>query len=566
WTFTLDDTNGTVEALNAGATLTDSFTVYTEDGTAQTIDITINGANDAAVVSGTVSGSVTEASGVSNGTPGTATASATLSDSDVDNAADTFTATNGPSVSISGYGTYQMTTGGTWTYTLDDTNSTVEALNAGGSLADSFVVTTEDGTSQTITVVINGADDAAVLSGGTANLTETNSAGDVSTSGTLTISDVDYSAAFTAQTDASGSYGSFSIDSAGAWAYTAYSAHDEFYPGDVYTDTFDVAALDGTTATVTINITGVNDLPGGGVSISGVALQGEVLTAVTSSLTDAESVGTLSYQWLRNGDVPVGTNSSTYTLTSADINAPIHVVVSYTDGGGTAESVASSDTAPIGAHTTGGARGDTLVGSTGDDILDGGRGADLMIGGAGNDTYVVDTGKDRIVELGGEGIDQVLARASFTLPSDVENLTLTGTAKISGTGNDLDNIIIGNQSGSVLTGGLGADTLTGGIGPDRFVYRTEADSGIAPGTWDVITDFNSAQRDKIDLQAMDANVLIRGNQRFTFIGDADFSAAGQVRFDSSTHMLYGSTDADTAPEFSIELLGVTVLTARDILL
>ena len=59
-----------MQALNVGGTLTDTFTVHTTDGTAQLVTVTINGANDAAVISGTTSGAVTEAGGVNNGTPG----------------------------------------------------------------------------------------------------------------------------------------------------------------------------------------------------------------------------------------------------------------------------------------------------------------------------------------------------------------------------------------------------------------------------------------------------------------------------------------------------------------
>ena len=78
WTYTLDNNNAAVQALNVGGTLTDTFTVTTVDGTAQLVTITINGANDAAVITGTSSGAVTEAGGVDNGTPGVPTATGDL--------------------------------------------------------------------------------------------------------------------------------------------------------------------------------------------------------------------------------------------------------------------------------------------------------------------------------------------------------------------------------------------------------------------------------------------------------------------------------------------------------
>jgi VCBS repeat-containing protein len=115
WTYTLDNTNSTVQALNVGGTLTDTFTVMTTTGAPQVITITIDGANDAAVVSGTIIGSVTEAGGVNNGTPGTHTATGTLTDTDVDNATNTFQTVTAGTTTTGGYGTYALTAGGAWT-------------------------------------------------------------------------------------------------------------------------------------------------------------------------------------------------------------------------------------------------------------------------------------------------------------------------------------------------------------------------------------------------------------------------------------------------------------------
>src|SRR5207253_1537042 len=149
-TYTLDNTNAAMQALNNGGTLSDTFTVTTIDGTAQVVSITIHGANDAAIISGTSTGSVTEA----NGTPGTPTATGTLTDTDVDNTANTFQAVAAGAASTNGYGTYGMTAGGVWTYTLNNGNATVQALNVGGTLTDTFTVQTADGTSQLVTVTI----------------------------------------------------------------------------------------------------------------------------------------------------------------------------------------------------------------------------------------------------------------------------------------------------------------------------------------------------------------------------------------------------------------------------
>src|SRR6185295_20418598 len=84
--YTLNDSNSSVQALNAGGTLHELVTVASADGTTKQIDITINGANDAAVITGTATGSVTEKGGVNNGTAGTATTNADLNATDVDSA------------------------------------------------------------------------------------------------------------------------------------------------------------------------------------------------------------------------------------------------------------------------------------------------------------------------------------------------------------------------------------------------------------------------------------------------------------------------------------------------
>ncbi|MCL9689162.1 VCBS domain-containing protein [Legionella sp. EUR-108] len=219
------------------------------------------GTNDAAVIGGTSSGAVVEAGGVNNAVVGTPTASGTLTDTDVDNAANTFTAVSTATSSVNGYGTYTMTSGGVWTYTLNNSNAAVQALNAGNTLTDSFTVSTIDGTTKVVTLVINGTNDAAVITPVTVNLTETNAI--LTTGGTLSITDVDNPATFVAQTNVAGSngYGHFTVGSNGAWTYTTDTAHNEFVAGTTYTDTLTVTSADGTTSTITVKILGTNDAP-----------------------------------------------------------------------------------------------------------------------------------------------------------------------------------------------------------------------------------------------------------------------------------------------------------------
>ena len=129
------------------------------------------------------------------------------------------------------------------------------------------------------------------------NLTETNAV--LTTSGTLTISDVDSAQTFVAQAGTAGTYGTFAIDAAGAWTYTASTAHNEFVAGTTYTDTFNVASADGTTTTVTINILGTNDsavLSADTSNLTETNLASDISTSGTLTITDVDSPATFVSQ------------------------------------------------------------------------------------------------------------------------------------------------------------------------------------------------------------------------------------------------------------------------------
>jgi len=117
----------------------------------------------------------------------------------------------------------------------------------------------------------------------------------------------------------------------------------------------------------------------------------------------------------------------------------------------------------------GNAGNDTLLGGAGNDTLDGGVGDDSLDGGAGDDTYMVDSPGDTITEGLNAGKDLVKSSVTFVLAVNLENLTLTGTAAINGTGNNLNNIIIGNTGANSLNGLDGNDSLIGGTGNDTLV-------------------------------------------------------------------------------------------------
>jgi VCBS repeat-containing protein len=165
WDFVVD--NAAVQGLNDFQIIRQTFTVQISDGhggtVTQTVTIRIAGENDAAVVSGATAGTVTEAGGFNNNNPGTPTASGTLTDTDADNQANSFQAVTAPRGTDHGFGTFMLTQAGLWTYTLDNSNASVQALTASAHLTDTFTVRTADGTAQLVTITINGANDAPVL-------------------------------------------------------------------------------------------------------------------------------------------------------------------------------------------------------------------------------------------------------------------------------------------------------------------------------------------------------------------------------------------------------------------
>ncbi|WP_275574631.1 VCBS domain-containing protein, partial [Shewanella sp. POL2] len=161
WTYTLDNNNSAVQALGQNATLTDSLTVQSVDGTTHTITVTINGHDDGAVIAGVDSGAVTEDSNV---TTGKITTSGQLTISDPDVGQDHFTAQ--PHVAGS-YGTFSLDADGQWHYSADNSQSAVQQLKAGETLTDSLTVQSVGGTTHTVTVTLTGTNDAPTVTAGT---------------------------------------------------------------------------------------------------------------------------------------------------------------------------------------------------------------------------------------------------------------------------------------------------------------------------------------------------------------------------------------------------------------
>ena len=193
-----------------------------------------------------------------------------------------------------------------------------------------------------------------------------------------------------------------------------------------------------------------------------------------------------------------------------------------------------------------------LSGGSGHDILNGGRGGDIMDGGQGDDIYHVDDRADRVIEAINSGNDTINSSISYVLVgTHVENLILTGTAIVHGTGNHLDNRLTGNGRGNVLNAGAGDDLLRGGLGSDRLIGGAGDDVfwfDTAPGALNIdrIDDFNVSE-DSIRLSpTIFANVGPNGRlaEAAFAIGSVADQADDRILYDSVSGALFYDADGN----------------------
>lgn len=178
---------------------------------------------------------------------------------------------------------------------------------------------------------------------------------------------------------------------------------------------------------------------------------------------------------------------------------------------------------------------DTLIGGAGNDLLDGGPDTDNMQGGSGDDIYVVDNSGDVVTENTGEGTDTVRSSIAYTLGANVENLTLIGSANINGSGNALDNVLIGNSGNNTLTGGAGNDRLDGGLGNDTMIGGLGNDTFVVNQVGDVITESANQGIDTVE-SAVTYN-LGSNVENLTLTGTANINGTGS----SANNVLLGNS-------------------------
>ncbi|MEJ5989852.1 calcium-binding protein [Ramlibacter sp. PS3R-8] len=226
------------------------------------------------------------------------------------------------------------------------------------------------------------------------------------------------------------------------------------------------------------------------------------------------------------------------------------------------------------AHMNGNALDNVIYAGVGNNVMNGGAGTDTVsfeFGVSGDAGVRVNLASPAVRDTGGSGRDKVHNFENLVgsanddwLGGDSGNNMLDGLG-----GNDT---LLGADGNDSLEGGAGNDMLEGGAGNDTFDFDAATDMSTDPAATDVIGDFVVGE-DLIDLSGIDAMADTLEDDGFTFIGAADFSgtdAAAELRytFDAAAGIGYlsGSTDADADAEFVIQVVGVTELSATDLVL
>lgn len=580
WTYSADNSQSVIQALNTGDGLLDQFAVATRDGTSQLVTITINGATDfvPATIGGTTTGAVTE------DTAATLTTSGTLSITDPNPGEAVFVA---QSATAGTYGSFTLNTDGSWNYSADSSQAAIQALNTGDAINDAFGVISADGTSATVTITVNGVTDFvnATIGGATSGTVTEDAAGTLTAAGGLTVTDPNPGeAVFVAQSATAGTYGSFDLASDGSWTYSAdnsQAAVQTLTAAQTVTDVFTATTADGTTQGVTITLGGINDVP---VALADATSLGEDAAAITINVvandidTDAgtllsiasfDTTGTIgavaltsatSFSYSPNGKFAyintgeTATDTFTYLVDDGDggsamatvtltINGDDGVIpsielsdVANGTGGFVIKGVSASNYAGWDVSDAGDVNGDgitdMIVSAPNDDPIGSYSGATIVVFGKGGPTPVelsnVEAGVGCFVINGISAYDE--AGRSVSAAGDVN-------------GDGLDDVIIGTE----------VDDTNGSRSGAAFVVFGKADgtavelSNVAAGTGGFVINGSSAY-DSLG-GSVGGGGDINGDGLDDVIVGAHFFRPDGVSFDGAAFVVFGKTDG-TALEAS----------------
>ncbi|HUQ38255.1 MAG TPA: cadherin domain-containing protein [Aestuariivirga sp.] len=311
------------------------------------------------------------------------------------------------------------------------------------------------------------------------------------------------------------------------------------------------------TATYAASLAGVNVSLMTGVGTGGDA-QGDTLSSIenlTGSNFDDTLEGNAASNVLKGG---LGIDTVSYANASNGVTVSLALTSSQNTLGAGLDTLSAFENLTGSAFNdklTGNSASNTLRGGAGNDILNGALGADTMFGGTGDDTYVVDNVGDLVDETGGSGSDTIQTALAFSLGGlgAIENLTLTGSAAIVGTGNGLGNILTGNAGANLLTGLGGNDTLNGGAGADTMLGGTGSDIYVIDNGADVADETDGDGVDtihsSITFSLSDALHVLGSIENLTLTGTGAINGTGTaganiITGNSGSNILAGLGGAD----------------------
>ncbi len=529
WTFEADNGQGAIQSLKEGQAVTQSHIAHSFDGTPKEITVTISGKNDAATITGAASGAVTEDADV---VAGRLMVSGKLNVTDMDAGESFFK----PETVNGSYGSLSIDASGNWTFGADNSQGSIQNLNAGEILTERMTVATADGTEQDIVITIHGAEEPVVNIAPTIDVNAELTVGGAAASlaGYLHASDPDNEASELRYTitglPANGAllldgaeitdfidvFTQADID-AGRVTYRldlgdpAPGTEIRIVDGDSFT--FTVSDGHGATTESAFNITGSAARILGANNADN--FKGILDYAAETRPIHAYGFGGKDFLLGGGGGDILDGGSGNDTLDGGDGNDSLHGGT-YFDSllGGAGNDIldggAGNDTLYGGngndlllgdgnAYNPGGSFNDLLDGGNGNDTLDGGTGNDSLHGGSGNDTLDGGDGNDSL--HGGTHFDSLLGGAgNDTLDGGAGNDTLyggdggdllLGDGNAYNPGGSFNDLLDGGNGNDTLDGGAGNDTLLGGMGNDTLTGGLGADS-LAGGDGIDLADYSAS--------------------------------------------------------------------------